>query len=193
MKFSLLKNIKVSELIFASILVAIGVGLRLLPHPPNFTPLLPLALFGGAYFSRRMAFIIPAAAMTISDAFIGHYEFVLMAFVYGSFLLCVFLGFWLKKHKKWRNILASSVLAAVLFYLVTNFAVWAFTPWYAKTLSGLFQSYIMALPFFKNTLMGSLFYTTLFFGAYEMANVAIRRFLSYLDFFRRQSQDKSRT
>jgi len=113
--------------------------------------------------------------MIISDFFIGYYQFSLMAVVYGSFLLCVLLGFWLKKNKKWYTIGGSAILGAVLFFLITNFAVWAFTPWYAKTFSGLIQCYLMALPFFRNTLLGNLFYVSIFFGVYEMVEVWIRK------------------
>jgi len=148
--------------------------LRLLPHPPNFTPIAAIALFGGVYFSRKIALILPLAAMAISDKFIGLYEPKLMLSVYGSFLLCVLLGFWLKKHKKWYTVGGSAILGAVLFFIITNFSVWAFTPWYAKTFSGLIQSYLMALPFFKNTLLGDMFYVTIFFGVYEMVELWIR-------------------
>ena len=169
------KKGKILEIIIITTFVLIGVGLRLLPHPPNFTPIAAIALFGGVYFSKRMALALPLAAMIISDIFIGYYEFSLMFSVYGSFLLCVILGFWLKKHKKWYTVIGSSILGAVLFFLITNLAVWAFTPWYAKTLSGIIQSYLMALPFFKYTLLGDLFYVIIFFGAYELVEAWITK------------------
>ena len=145
--------------------------MRLLPHPPNFAPIAAIALFGGLYLSRKTALILPLAALVISDMFIGSYQLTLMFFVYGSFLLTVFLGFWLKKHKKWYTIGGSAVLSAVLFFVLTNFAVWAFSPWYAKTFAGLIQCFAMALPFFRNTLVGNLFYTGVFVGAYELIKV----------------------
>jgi len=166
---------KILEFIFASILVSLIVILRLLPHPPNFAPIAAIALFGGVYFSRKLAFILPMAAMIISDIFIGSYETSLMIFVYGSFLLFVILGIWLKKHKKWYTIGGAAIISAILFFVITNFAVWVFTPWYAKTFSGIIQCYLMAIPFFKNTLLGNLFYTTIFFGAYEIIEVWIRK------------------
>ena len=169
------KKGKILELIVALLFVLIGVSLRLLPHPPNFTPILAIALFGGVYLSRKIAFVLPILAMAISDIFIGYYGVVLMILVYGTFLLSVVLGFWLKKHKKWYTVGGSAILSAVLFFLVTNFAVWAFTPWYAKTLSGIIQCYVMAIPFFRNTLLGNLFYVTVFFGAYEIAKVWIKK------------------
>lgn len=174
------KKGKIIGFSIAIILVLIGVSLRFLPHPPNFTPILAIALFGGFYFSKKIAFILPIVAMVITDVFIGYYELKLMAAVYGSFLLCVALGFWLKKNKKWYTILGGSLLAAIIFFLLTNFAVWAFTPWYAKTFSGIIQCYLMALPFFKNTLLGSLLYVTVFFGAYEIVEVWIGKKFSLI-------------
>lgn len=171
----LTKKGKILELLVALLFVLIGVSLRLLPHPPNFAPILAIALFGGVYLSRRIAFVLPIFAIAISDIFIGYYGIVLMIAVYGTFLLSVVLGFWLKKHKKWYTVGGSAILSAVLFFLVTNFAVWAFTPWYAKTLSGIIQCYAMAIPFFRNTLLGSLFYVTVFFGSYEIAKVWIEK------------------
>ena len=174
-KITLSKRGKIIEFSIALLLISIGVSLRLLPHPPNFAPIAAIALFGGVYFSRKIALILPIVAMAISDIFIGDYEPKLMASVYGSFLLCVVLGFWLKKHKKWYTVGGSVLSCSVLFFLITNFAVWDFTPWYAKTISGLIQCYLMALPFFKNTLLGDLFYVTIFFGAYEIVEVWIKR------------------
>ncbi len=171
----LTKKGKILELIVALLLVLIGVSLRFLPHPPNFAPILAIALFGGVYFSRKIAFVLPILAIAISDIFIGYYGIVLMIAVYGTFLLSVILGFWLKKHKKWYTVLGSTILSAVLFFLVTNFAVWAFTPWYAKTLSGIIQCYLLAIPFFRNTILGNLFYVTVFFGAYEIVKVWIEK------------------
>jgi hypothetical protein len=163
------------ELIVAIIFIGIGVALRLLPHPPNFTPIAAIALFGGVYLSKKLAFVLPLIAMIISDMFIGVYDQKLMLFVYGSFILCVFIGFWLKNNKKWYTVLGASILGAVSFFIITNFAVWAFTPWYAKDFSGILQCYLMALPFLKNTLSGDLFYVVIFFGGYEFVEFWIRR------------------
>lgn len=169
------KKGRILEFVIALFFVLVGLSLRLLPHPPNFAPIAAIALFGGVYFSKKIALILPIAAMLASDIFIGSYELLLMMAVYGSFLLMVVLGFWLKKHKKWHTIGGSAVLSAILFFLITNFAVWAFTPWYAKTFSGLVQCFLLALPFFKNTLLGNLFYVTSLFGIYELVDLWIKR------------------
>lgn len=169
------KKGRILEFIIASLFILIGVSFRLFPHPPNFVPIAAIALFGGVYLPKRIALILPITAMAISDIFIGYYEFSLMIFVYGSLLLSVVLGFWLKKNKKWYTVGGSAILSAVLFFLITNFAVWVFTPWYAKTLPGIAQCFLMAIPFFKNTLFGNLFYVTVFFGIYELADILIRK------------------
>ncbi|MDP2946980.1 MAG: hypothetical protein Q8N88_02600 [Nanoarchaeota archaeon] len=171
----IVKKIQILEVAIAVFLVLIGVSLRLLPHPPNFAPIAAIALFAGVYLSRKLAFFLPILAMVISDIFIGYYDFRLMAAVYGSFLICVILGFWLKKNKKWYMIGGSAIFGAILFFLITNFAVWVFTPWYTKTIAGLIQCFLMALPFFKNTLMGNLFYVSCFFGFYELARYWIKK------------------
>lgn len=152
-------------------MILLGILGRLLPHPYNFTPIAAIALFAAVYLPKKIAFILPAVIMFISDIFLGFYEPYLMIAVYGSFLACTFIGFWLKKNKKWQTLLGCSIFCSVVFFLATNFAVWAFTPWYAKTIPGLMQSFTMALPFFRNTLLGDLTYVALFFMIFENAGV----------------------
>jgi len=166
---------KNTNLIIALLFILLGITFRLIPHAPNFTPIAAMALFGGVYFSKKTALVLPLLAVIISDIFLGFYEPKIMVAVYGSFLLCAILGFWLKKHKKWHTVLGSAILSAFLFFIITNFAVFAFSPWYAKTFQGLIQCYSMALPFFRNTLLGDIFYTAVFFGAYELTGVFVRK------------------
>lgn len=173
MKF--IKNTKIELFIIALFFILMAVISRFLPHFPNFTPIAAIALFGGVYFSKKIALILPIAAMLVSDIFIGFYEPLIMLSVYGSFVLSVLLGFWLKKHKNWFTVLGSALACSLVFFVITNFAVWAFSPWYAKTLSGLSQCYLMAIPFFRNTLLGDLFYVSVFFGAYEIVEVWIKQ------------------
>lgn len=163
------------ELILALLFILTGIAFRLIEHAPNFTPIAALALFGAVYLSRRLALIVPLLAMFVSDIFIGFYAPTIMLVVYASFALTVILGLWLKKHKSWQNILFSSLLAGVIFFILTNFAVWLFSPWYAKTLVGLIQCYTLALPFFRNTLLGNVFYATVFFSCYEIALAVVKQ------------------
>ena len=174
-KDNISKNGKILEFTIVAAFIFIGVIFRFLPHPPNFAPIAAIALFGGVYFSRKIALILPILAMIISDLFLGFYSWRLMAVVYFSFLICVFLGFNLKNHKKWYTVLEYSLLGSVIFYLLTNFAVWIFTGWYPKNFEGLIQCYVMAIPFLKNTLLGNLFYASLFFGVYEIIGIWLRK------------------
>lgn len=145
---------------------------RYLPHIPNFAPIAAMALFGGVYLTKQKSLLIPIIALAISDALIGFYNPWLMAAVYGSFILIGLIGIWIKKHKTVSNVIAGSLLGSVLFFLLTNFVMWAIQPYmpqaiYPQTWQGLVDSYTMGLPFFRNTLAGDLFYTGLMFGTME--------------------------
>ena len=155
------------KLIISAILIIVGVAFRLLPHLWNFVPVAAIALFAGVYLGKRYAIILPVVTMLIGDFFIGFYEWPLMLAVYSSFIFIGLLGAFIRKYKSMETILASSIFMSVIFFLVTNFAVWQFSPWYAKTFSGLFECYTLALPFFRNTFLGDLFYVSVFFGCYE--------------------------
>jgi len=155
------------KLLNPTVIILFAVTLRLVPHPPNFAPIAAMALFGGAYLNRRYALVVPIAALLLSDLVIGFYSPLVMVSVYGSFVLTGLMGLWLKKRKSAGNVVLTAMGASILFFLVTNFAVWAAGS-YARDLSGLAQSYLMGLPFFRNTLLGDLFYTGVFFGGYEL-------------------------
>lgn len=175
MKFKIFQKNIPNEFWLTSILFFVGVSMRFFPHAPNFTPVGALALFGGAYFSKKTALILPILVMLASDFLIGFYEVKIMLSVYASFMLSAALGFWLRNNQKWSRILGLSIFSAILFFLITNFAVWAFSFWYPKTFAGLIQSYLMGLPFFKATLLGNLFFASCFFGAYKVIKVLIKQ------------------
>lgn len=156
-----------NSLIIAALLIMLGFAARLLPHPANFAPIGAVALFGGMYLTKRYAVILPLIAMLISDIFIGFYTWQIMASVYISFALTGLIGLWVRKNKKLSTIIGGTVLGSILFFLITNFAVWAFGAMYAHNFSGLMQSYIMAIPFFRDSLLGDLFYVGLLVGTYE--------------------------
>ena|SRR3989344_7996850 len=157
-----------NKLIIPISFILVGVIARIIPHAPNFTPIAAMALFGGAYLSKKQALTLPIIAMIISDFFIGFDSLPMRLSVYGSFLLIIFIGFWLKKRLNYKTLVASSLISSVLFFVITNFAVWAFGSMYSKTIDGLIQSYFLAIPFFGNTLLGDLFYTGVFFGSYGL-------------------------
>lgn len=157
---------KLPNLIAPIIIIVIAAVLRLLPHPANVVPIAAMALFGGVYLDKKYALILPLAAMFVSDIFLGFHQS--MPYVYGSFVLTGFIGMWLRKHKSFKSILGATLLSSVFFFLITNFGFWLAYDLYPKTLAGQMEAYVMALPFFRNTLLGDLFYTGMFFGVYEV-------------------------
>lgn len=141
--------------------------MRLVPHYPNFTPIAAIALFGGAQMGRKwLAFFVPLFALFISDLLIGFHGF--MVPVYISFALVVLLGNLMRNNIKIATVLGGAVASSLIFFLITNFAVWAGSPYYPQTFSGLMQSYMMAIPFFHSSLLGDLFYSSVFFGAFYL-------------------------
>ena len=153
----------------AAILTAILVAsaMRLLPHPPNFSPIGAIALFGGAYFGRRaLAFAAPLGALLLSDAIIGFHSG--MPYVYGSVALVVLIGWAVAKRKTPLAIAGAAVASSVLFFVVTNFGVWLEGIYYPPTLSGLAECYVAAIPFFQNTLAGDLVFSAMLFGGFAL-------------------------
>jgi hypothetical protein len=141
---------------------------RLLPHPPNFTPVAAMALFGGAYVSdKRLAFGLPLAALFLSDAVLGFYHG--MIWVYGSFTLIVCLGLQLRSRRRLLPIAGAALAGSVLFFILTNFGAWVSDGVYPRSLGGLGSCYVAAIPFFQNTIAGDLIYTALLFGGFALA------------------------
>jgi uncharacterized protein DUF6580 len=164
------------------VMILVAAMTRLIPHYPNFTAVGAVALFGGAYLSRRMAFIIPIVALFISDLFLNNLIYAkqfpefydgFMFFnveglpVYGAFVVIILIGIFFIKKATVKNVLGSAVLASVIFFLITNFAVWAGSVIYPKSFAGLITCFTAAVPFFWNTLLGNVFFVAVLFGGYE--------------------------
>jgi hypothetical protein len=153
--------------ILAALMILAAAFSRLLPHPANMAPIAAMALAGGVYLDKRFAFIIPIVALLITDWFIGFYP--ILFFVYGSFLAIGFIGLWLKSHKRPLPVIGATLFSSVLFFVVTNFGVWAIGPeMYPKTLTGLAECFVAAIPFFRNTVLGDVIYTGVLFGFFEL-------------------------
>lgn len=136
------------------LIVIFGVICRLIPHPPNFSPVTAIALFGGLNFSdKRIAFSIPLIVLFLSDLILG--ISVINLFVYTGFLTIVFLGTKIKSIK-FGNI----ILSSFIFFLISNFGVWIIG--YPKNIEGLILCYTMAIPFFGYSIAGDLFFGYLF-------------------------------
>ncbi len=147
-------------------LMIIGIALvRLLAMPfPNFAPIAAMALFGGAYLSdKRLAFIVPMGAMLLTDAIIGFHG--LMPFVYGAFVLTGMIGLLLRNQVTTGNVVLAGLSSAILFFLITNFGVWAMNPG-PKNMATLLVTYELGLPFFRYSLLGDAFFLTVLFGGF---------------------------
>lgn len=156
---------------------------RLLPHPPNVAPMTAMAVFGAATLvNRRLALLTPLLALLISDAGIeilhrkglmdswGFYPH--MWVTYASLLLVTLVGFLLRQDRRSPLAIGGVTLAgAVVFFLVTNFAVWALGDGlhFPRTLAGLIACYVAALPFFGFSLVGDAVYATVLFGGFALA------------------------
>lgn len=140
---------------------------RLVPHLPNLTSVTAIALFGGAMLpDRRLAFVVPLAALFLSDLLLGFHD--QMFVVYGSFALIVCIGLWLQQHRSAATIAGAALASSLLFFAITNFGVWALDGMYPRTLQGLIACYTAALPFLRNTLEGDLLYTLVLFGGFAL-------------------------
>ena len=148
--------------------ILVAAALRLVPHPPNFTPIGAMALFSGAYLGRRIvAFAAPLGALLLSDLVLGFYHG--QATVYFSVALIVMLGMVALRRVSLLRVGTAAVASSILFFVITNFGMWLFSGFYPRTLIGLEACYVAAIPFFQNTLAGDLFYAALLFGGFRLA------------------------
>jgi len=152
-------------------IIILAAVLRLIEYLPNFSPIAAMALFAGTYLKRKeLAFAVPVAALLISDIFLGFHQ--TMIAVYASFAIIVLLGFYLRRSTKVQNIFLASLVSSLIFFVITNFAVWVSgLVGYPMNFAGLTQCYVAAIPFFRNTLLGDLFYNAVFFGGFYLATL----------------------
>ena len=161
------------------ILIFIASFSRLIPHIPNFTPIGAIALFGGAYFKNKFhAFLIPISSLFISDLIINNlflsnyfekFTLIYSGFLwqYSSFILIILIGIFSLRKFNFKKLLISTIASSLVFFIITNFGVWISGSLYPLNISGLITCYILAIPFFKGTLLGFLFYSSFLFGAFE--------------------------
>ncbi len=172
----MMRKLKFKKYLVPISLILFAAFFRLIPHPPNFTPLTAIALFGGSVFNRKLiAFLVPFLAMFLSDIIIGFHPTIWA--VYLSFGLIVIVGIFLKSRFSFKNLMLATFVSSFLFYLITNFAVWLTSGMYSHNIEGLLQCYILGLPFYRTTtieffaysLIGDLTFTLSIFGAYKLA------------------------
>ena len=150
--------------IFPISLILILAFARLIPHPPNFTPIIAVALISGYFFKNiNLSLLTLLVAMLLSDLFIGFYEN--MIFVYASLLVITFIFHKISNKINFKNLFIYGFVGSLIFFIVSNFGVWAlgspgvYDIAYEKSLSGLLQCYILAIPFFGNTFLSTLIFS----------------------------------
>ena len=154
---------------------------RLIPHWPNFTAVLAVALFGGAKFKNAaLAVIIPLVIMLITDLSYStiHYGSTdvvvgfhsLMPLVYICIAITSLIGIYVGKKSSAGFIIGGSIIASTLFFLVTNAGVWYHSPMFAQNAQGLISCYDLGLPFYRNEVIGDLFFNTILFGVFALAS-----------------------
>ena len=164
-------NSRILALLSAILLAA---ALRLVPHPPNFTPIGAMALFSGAYLGRRaLAFVAPLGAMLLSDALLGFYSGFWITYL--AIGLVVLIGWLALSRVSPLRVGAAAIASSITFFLVSNFGTWTLSGMYPHSGPGLAACYLAAIPFFQNTLAGDLFYATLLFGGFRIAELLVPR------------------
>ena len=136
---------------------------RLIPHPPNFTPIIAVAIMSGYFFKNiNLSFFVLFIAMCLSDLFIGFYENII--FVYAALFIITFIFYKLSKKVNLKNLFIFSFAGSLIFFIVSNFGVWMLgSPGlndiaYEKSLNGLMECYFMAIPFFGNTFFSTIIF-----------------------------------
>ena len=148
-------------------LIGLIVAARLVPHAPNFTPVVAAGLFAGMVLrSRTVALLVPVAAMLISDLIMGFEDWRIRVVIYAALALPVILGIWGQRFRPILALLPLALTSSLLFFVVSNFAVWAFSGMYTLDFSGLVRCYVLALPFLQNTVMGDVIWTAVLFGSW---------------------------
>lgn len=166
-------GIKNRATIIACALIFAGIILRLLPHAANFAPVGAIALFGGAVLDKKLAWWLPLAIMATSDLIIGLHSTIL--FTWGGFLLIGLFGMILCKTNNWLRIPLGALGSGIIFYVISNFGVWAVGGLYEHTLQGLINCYVAAIPFFRTSLAADFLYSAALFGAYALATQPMKR------------------
>jgi hypothetical protein len=163
------------DLLLVVFLIAFDVVARLLPHVPGFWPFAASALFAGRMVrTPALAFIVPLAALALSNTMLPGDDWRIIAMVYAAVALPALLGMMTKNARVLLAVPAASIASSLIFFALTNFAVWAFGSLYPMTWDGLVQCYLAALPFLDKTVIGDLFWNAVLFGGAALVAYAPR-------------------
>ncbi len=172
------------HLLVAMALIACAAIYRIIPHPANVAPITAIALFGGAYFSRKyLMFLIPFAALFVSDFVLNntvlrsYYPDIegtvwwsqYMTGTFVAFGLIILLGMFFLKKVSTMRVVSVALMSSLIFFLITNFVAWLASPIYPQTFAGLISCLAAGIPFFRPTILGDLLFTGVLFGAMELS------------------------
>lgn len=161
-------------------LILVAAASRLVPHLNNFTMVGALAIFGGSVINHKvLKYVLPLIALFLSDIILNNFVLNLnanggislaypgMLWVYGAFVVMTFLGSLVNRNKL-VSILGTAIGSTLLFYLITNFGTWTTGLYYPMSFSGLIACYVAGIPFIGGTLLGTVIYSFILFGAYNV-------------------------
>jgi len=164
-----------------SIIILLAAFTRIMPHPPNFSPMAAIGLFGAAHFAKKwQAFLIPLIGIWISDLVINNFVYSShssnFVWFYGgfywqyiSYVFIIFAGLFIfNKGISVTNTLGGMVSSSGIFFLFSNLGVWAGGAMYTKNISGLITCYAAGIPFIHNTIISDALFTTVLFGTYYL-------------------------
>ncbi len=155
---------KKKKTLYLTMLIMILVFSRLIPHPPNFTPIISVAILCGIIFETLLiSVIVLIGSMFISDLIIGLHSGIMHIYICLIFISYLFFKF--SKKINYKNLIFYSFLGSIIFFLYSNFIVWISSGLYSKDLKGILECYILAIPFFSNTLFSTIFYSYITFIA----------------------------
>ena len=168
------------QTIAVSLIVLVVSILRLIPHVNNFSPIIALAIFGALHYkSKNLSYIIPLLALWFSDLLINNFIYKLSSsfelfyegfyWQYLAYIIIIFISVSFKNKKiNASKIFYLAFFSSIVFFVVTNFGYWFSTNLYSSDFNGLLECYLAAIPFYKGTLLGTFFYTPIFFGFYYL-------------------------
>ncbi len=150
-------------------------------YPWNFSPAFAVCLFSGTFCTdRRLSGVLPLATFLVSDlgiwALTGRVDWAFYPWqfaVYLCLLFCTTLGFLLREDKSALRFAETGILGCTVFFIVTNLAVWALGTIYPRTSAGLVECYIAAIPYFRNSLLGTAFFGTLLFSSFCVREIKL--------------------
>lgn len=133
---------------------------RFIPHPPNFTPIISIAVLSPLFFSKNMTSLsVIILGMFVTDIFLGIYPS--MIFTYLTIILIFYFSKIFFKLDSFKSIILCSFLSSVIFFILTNFVVWFFSGLYSLNFEGLIACYLLAIPFFHNTLISTMLFSSI--------------------------------